>query len=224
MPADVAAESTAAAFAAHEKAHSSVGPFARVLHIGCGTSHLGRHLISALSSHMRVSARVMNVDYSMEAVAIMKAHRDDEEQQQLFRVWDASSGTVPPTLPNTMYSCGASTRYDLLVDKGTLDVLCFSREDALVAYFEALRGCLLEVSLETAMPPLLVHLTDEPPDARGELLAAAFPSGDEHRWRHECVELRAGDAERDRESRSGEVVAGGASRERACYRYTVWRA
>ena len=56
----------------------------------------------------------------------------------------------------------------------TLDALCTTSDDALVAYLAAVRSCLLTRSLESAVPPLLVHFTDDPPGIRGELFDAAF--------------------------------------------------
>jgi hypothetical protein len=215
LAAEQAATSTAEAFAAHEKVHGLGGPFAKVLHIGCGTSRLGNCLISALASHSQVSGRVMSVDYSAVAVAAAQAAvamEAGEQQQQLFRVWDAASGTPPPALPNTMYSCGMSSRYDLLVDKGTLDALCFATDDALVAYLAAMRTCLLAPSLDSTMPPLLVHFTEDPPEVRGELFASAFPTTNGERWRCSCVEL-------DLEG-PGSLGDGTTS---AYYRYTVHR-
>ena len=77
LAAEQAATSTAEAFAAHEKVHGLGGPFAKVLHIGCGTSRLGNCLISALASHSQVSGRVMSVDYSAVAVAAPSPHSSD---------------------------------------------------------------------------------------------------------------------------------------------------
>ena len=73
--------------------------------------------------------------------------------------------------------CRRCNSYDLLVDKGTLDALCFSTADDLVGYLSSIRRCLLAKSVESALPPLLVHFTDDPPEVRMELLNAAFGNG-----------------------------------------------
>lgn len=110
-----------------------------------------------------------------------------------------------------MFQCGASSRYDLLVDLGGLDGVCNGADaDALVTYIETVRGCLRSVSIESALPPLFVHFTSEP-EHRSSLLAAAFPTDEQ--WRVECVAL---------EDDAGLVAANPAA-SREVYRYTVYR-
>ena len=114
ISATVAATSVASAFAAHERAHEGrVGSFCKVLHVGCGVSSLGSALISALSSELRLSARIMNTDYSPAAVAAAAQLAGSGQEHQCFRMWDAAVGDAPPTLASPLYSCGASSRYDL---------------------------------------------------------------------------------------------------------------
>ena len=189
LSASLAAASTAEAFGAHERRYGSVGAYARVLHLGCGTSDLGSTLVAALASELRISARVMNVDSSPTAVATaLKAVGPlSQQQQQMFRVWDAAGGTPPPAMPSPLFSCGPSARYDLLVDKGTLDAFCFASEGTLVTYLAAVRACLLAPSVEHGVPAMYVHYTDDPPEVRGELFAAAFPATGEERWCCACA-------------------------------------
>ena len=90
----------------------------------------------------------------------------------------------PPKLPSPLYSCGPSTTYNVLVDKGTLDAACFDTSERLIAYLATVRRCLLAPVVDSAsVPPLYVHFSDDPPEVRGELLAAAFPVDEEQRWR-----------------------------------------
>jgi len=205
--AESVAASCAEAFATHERAHEPIGAYIKVLNLGCGIRRgLGSCLVSSLGSQCRLSARIMNVDRSAKAVAKEETHdvgpsglaRDSHtsQQQQCFLTWDAASGTPPPLLHPTLFSFGASTRYNLLVDNGSLDAhVGFGRSaEPLVAYLRMLRRCLREPSLDTSTPPLLVHLSAD--ESRGELLAVAFPN-DEHadeRWQVKCdaVDVDAG--------------------------------
>jgi hypothetical protein len=191
LSAELAASSTAEAFGAHEKTFGSAGTFARVLHLGCGVSQLGTCLVSSLSSQLRLSARIMNTDSSATAVSAAAAAVGTAQQQQAFRTWDVTSDSPPPSLPSTLFSCGATSRYDLLVDKGVLDAVCFASADELVAYFASVRRLLQSESVEVAAPALLVHFTDDPPEVRSELLRAAFPSNDDERWRIGCSSVEA---------------------------------
>jgi len=198
LSAEKAAASTAMAFGAHERWRGQrLGAFARVLHLGCGTSALGTALVSELSRQCQLSARIMNTDASPAAVAAAAAAVDTgaSQQQQAFKVWDAAIGTDPPTLPSPLFACGASSRYDLLVDKGTLDALTFSSSDDLIAYLASLRKLLMSPSVDSAVPPLLVHFTDDPPEIRGELFAAAFPQTGEEQWSIACVAVDDDDDE-----------------------------
>lgn len=179
LPADTAAASTAAALGTHERAHapSRIGAYAKVLHVGCGVSQLGTALVSALASEpLRLSARIMNTDISPAAIAAAAAAVGPWQQEQNFCVWDAASETPPPALPSPLYSCGASSRFDLVVDKGTLDALTFADADGLIGYLASVRACLRSRAVDSAVPPLYVHFSDDPPEVRGELLHAAFPS------------------------------------------------
>ena len=204
----------------HESAHTRIGAYIRVLNLGCGIRPgLGRDLVASLASRCRLSARVMNVDKSIKAIAKAEAAysggpsnlaRDSHtsQQQECFEAWDATSEAPPPVLPPTLYSFGASTRYNLLIDNGSLDAYVgFTRSsDPLVAYLRSLRRCLLEPSLETSTPPLLLHFTAD--EARGDLMKAAFPSVEEAhadadgrddegggRWRVDCdvIDVEAGE-------------------------------
>ena len=182
LSAELAAASVASAFGAHKgkQCAGSLGNFCKILHLGCGTSALGSALVSAMTNELHLSAHVMNTDYSPAAVeAAAKTHNG--QQQQTFRVWDAAGVESPPSLPPS--NGGPSSHYDLLVDKGTLDALAFASDDMLVKYLSTLRQCLLLRSPEHMPPPLLVHFTDDPPEVRGELLAAAFPAKEGEGWR-----------------------------------------
>jgi hypothetical protein len=210
LSAETAAASSTEAFGAHEQAFGSVGAYARILHLGCGASSLGTCLVSELASQLRLSARVMNTDTSAAALSLAARAVGGDQQQQAFRVWDVAGGEPPPSLPSTLYSCGATSRYDMVVDKGVLDALCFATDDELVRYFSAVRSLLQSSSVESAAPPLLVHFTNDPPEVRAELLRAAFPSGADERWRVACTAV---DSELDGDAADGWE----------CFRYLVHR-
>ena len=145
----------------------------------------------------------MNVDDDPSAVAAAARVVGASQEQQSFRVWDATAADAPPppTLPSPLYSCGASSRYELLVDAGMLDAtLRRGCAERLVAYLAVARACLLTPSVEGALPPLLVlhcAVLDEQHEQRvshrRELLAAAFPPTEVEegrvRWRVQECEL-----------------------------------
>ena len=72
--------------------------------------------------------------------------------------------------------------YDLLVDKGTLDVLLYTGPERVVAYCAALHACLLPSDEPGWLAPLFVHYSDD--ESRSELLDAAFPAA--AGWRVAC--------------------------------------
>ena len=61
------------------------------------------------------------------------------------------------TFPAIDITRSGTRKEELLVDKGTLDVLCHGSERRLLAYLAALRSCLLQRSAESAPPPLLAY-------------------------------------------------------------------
>ena len=82
-------------------------------------------------------------------------------------MWDVTEGSAPPWL------AGCARRpYDLLVDKGTLDVLLYTGPERVVAYCAALHACLLPSDEPGWLAPLFVHYSDD--ESRSELLDAAF--------------------------------------------------
>ena len=183
LSAELAAASATSAFGTHKRKRGggSLGHVCSILHLGCGTSELGSALVSAMAHELSLSAHIMNTDYSPAAVEAARKAVHASQQQQTFQVWDAASVESPPSPPSSNGS--PSSHYDLLVDKGTLDALTFASEDMLVSYLSNLRQCLLARSPEHTVPPLLVHFTDDPPEVRGELLAAAFPAKADEGWR-----------------------------------------
>lgn len=100
-------------------------------------------------------------------------------------MWDATSGEKPPSFDNNVSP--GPPEYHLLVDKGTIDAVCFSSSDQLIAYLCTVRECLTHRFSDGSVPPLLVHFTDDPPEVRSELLEAAFPSTDSLRWKISCA-------------------------------------
>mmetsp|Transcript_7305 Transcript_7305/g.23917 ORF Transcript_7305/g.23917 Transcript_7305/m.23917 type:complete len:240 (-) Transcript_7305:198-917(-) len=125
---------------------------ARVLHLGCGLSTLGRDVCELLGG------RATNVDCSTTALAKLEAAVDDPFSQQSYVRWDAA--TEPPF-----------GDFDLLLDKGTMDALQFSGSDALVNYFDALRFWLRRDAL-------YLYWSDDVPEMKLDLLRAAFPPDD----------------------------------------------
>ena len=161
-----------------------------MLNLGCGTSRLGQALADTLSARRAIGAvEVMNVDYSVAAIRAAGSLGAHDERQH-FHVWDVTAGRPPPQLsgsPPTSWPV-----YDLLVDKGTLDVLIFTGPEHVVAYCSALRACLLPSVGERI--PLFVHFSDD--ESRGELLEAAFPArpcggGAVPGWRVESTQLES---------------------------------
>ena len=169
------ATSTAAAFAEHEKAHESDtnNAFVKILRLGCceppSDPPVGSALVSAMANEeLRLSAVVMNVDASQEVVTAAAEAVGASQDKQSFRVWDVAAGEGVagplPILPSPLYACGASSRYDLLVDCGALDAALQKGEgeaeadvcDRVLSYFSFAREYLQMPSVDSARPPLLV--------------------------------------------------------------------
>ena len=183
LEAHAAATSACDALDAHGR---NTGSAPRLLHLGCGISSLGAAMCDELSSRHGLQAKVMNVDYCAAAIdSAALAGAGDARQQ--WRVWDATDASGPPSLSEV------DAPYDLLLDKGTLDALQFAGPSPLVAYFSSLRRCLLAESAGAQVSPLLVHFSQEAPEARGELLECAFPSHE--RWHVSCQEVAPSDDE-----------------------------
>jgi|Transcript_85705 SAM-dependent methyltransferase len=170
LGAEVAAELTVDAFHGHVQGQKPSVDIS-VLNLGCGTSRLGQSIASSLAAQHGISAHVMNVDYSPAAIRAASASPNG---RQHYCVWDVTDGSAPPRLPG-------SRGYDLLVDKGTMDVLLYTGPERVVAYSAALRACLLP-SNEARLAPLFVHYSDD--ESRVELLEAAFPAA--AGWRVDC--------------------------------------
>lgn len=222
LSSQTAAESAADLWRAHLARHrGSCSTSLRVLHVGCGTSALGAHVAEALVARGGASGvRVMNVDYSEAAVSEAQqaaGHRTPglAHGEQRWHVWDATQDGPPPPIEEVPVGAGTPP-YDLVLDKGTLDALLFQEGTALEAYLASLRGLLhgrhgsegaADARPPSRPPPLLAHFSDEPPDVRGALLAAAFPV--DEGWLVECAEVAPVDD--DLEGRH------------ACFRYAVGR-
>jgi hypothetical protein len=140
-----------------------------VLNLGCGISRLGQEVEVALAMQLGSKASVMNVDYSPASIAAA-AREAIGDRAQHHVVWDATDGSSPPSLPGS-----SDSQYELIVDKGTLDVFIYSSAERLVLYCASLRSCLLrnEGNGAVGLAPLYVHFSDD--ESHGELLEAAFP-------------------------------------------------
>ena len=110
---------------------------------------------------------------------------------------DAESGALPPG------------RFDLLVDKGTLDAVAFAGGTVLEGYFAAVRE-----GLQQNRGSLWVHFSDEPPEGpRGALLRAALP---EMAWRVRATAVDEADA-------LDSVVAGQVARAESAFEFLYYQ-
>ena len=172
LDAQTAAESTVDAFMALSAARWQRSAPVRILHLGCGTSNLGGAVCDALDVQ-GCEAHVTNVDYSASAIEEMTRVMSDA--RQCWVEWDVAA--APPSTSQGMDDREIPSSWDLLLDKGTLDAVAFCSTDKLVGYLTSIRHCLRSHSCNQpgSSPPLFVHFSDEPPELRRQLLAAAFP-------------------------------------------------
>jgi SAM-dependent methyltransferase len=121
---------------------------AEALHVGCGTSMLGLHLLEA-----GVCTSVLNTDTSPAAVSEMAP------AQHAHCNWQVDDCTASVLL---------SDSFDVVVDKGTMDALGFGVGGA--------KRCQQMVSeMHRLLRPqgLLIQVTDEPPErGRAQVLEA----------------------------------------------------
>ncbi|KAL2159383.1 hypothetical protein VTH06DRAFT_2387 [Thermothelomyces fergusii] len=106
---------------------AGLGPSARILHLGSGTSDLHNHLRD------RGFLDVTNVDY--EPLAL-------ERGRQLE--WDRFGDVRTQYLLADATRLDLGDRYRLVVDKGTADAIACGGEDALLSMARSVRRCLDE--------------------------------------------------------------------------------
>ena len=126
---------------------------AAALHVGCGTSMLGLHLLET-----GVCTSVLNTDTSTAAVSEMAAAHAHHARCS----WQVDDCTASALLPNS---------FDVVVDKGTMDALGFGVGGAM-------RCQRMASEMYRLLRPqgLLIQVTDEPPErGRAQVLAAAAP-------------------------------------------------
>ncbi|KAK4144031.1 S-adenosyl-L-methionine-dependent methyltransferase [Dichotomopilus funicola] len=102
-----------------------LSPSARILHLGPGTSDLHNHL------RARGFTNVLNVDY--EPLALERGQQLERERfgsvKTSYLVADATSLELPQ-------------KYQLVIDKSTVDAVACGEDGALISMGKAVRGCL----------------------------------------------------------------------------------
>lgn len=203
----VSAEVAAAGAAKAVAARPGFEP-ASALHAGCGASSLG-HAVSGCFPSVKT---VVHADVSGSALAALEETAAAAEASgggacgHAYVEWDACGGSLP---------AGGPGAYDLVLDKGALDAATFDADEGrLVGYVSSLREAL-------APGGLFLHWTDSPPEVRGELLKAAFPSKDGFKvgWGEEVDE----DDHSDRVDRMSNGHAASPLFDWTYYRYTIAR-
>ena len=126
---------------------------ATALHVGCGTSMLGLHLVES-----GLCTSVLNTDTSPTAVSEMQA----AHPQHPHCSWQVDDCTASALLPDS---------FDVIVDKGTMDALGFG-----VGGATRCQQMVSEMYRLLRPQGFLIQVTDEPPErGRAQVLEAGAP-------------------------------------------------
>jgi len=123
-----------------------------ILHVGCGTSELG----TILKQHYPTS-KVINIDYDHICIDIMQR----KHPHDIYIQYDIGEEKGNDTRIS-------KEKFDLVVDKGTLDAVVFGGLEPTVEFLGGIEQLL------STPNGTLIQYTDDPPEYRQELLKCFF--------------------------------------------------
>ena len=165
-----------------------LGKDSKVLHVGAGTSKVGPWL----QENTQESCEVINVDFDAGSCQAMQTKYPHQQ-------W-IHCGIGSPQQPNEW-----DQSFDMVLDKGTMDAVIFGGLEPTLEYAVG-----VERVLKEGTESVLVQLTDDPPEAREELLRCIFPFSE---WNLSCRTLLE----------NGEETASSYNDGKCHYCYKIWR-